>query len=197
MSCGEWANIMGEVSIDPHSDEMAQGTVASDDAQRTVLSLEEVTGRTDHPLQQGLQTQVLSQGDDGIQEPLHPLLVAHQFPGTVKVGMNFVHSRAGSRLPVLSGWPGGFAHGNRLSSEFGRECRGNRLLQSHTDYAPSAAFIHVQVGPGVFVPYIAGRTRSYAHGMTTDATLPETAESQRSRAGSCCGVIPWAALLCG
>lgn len=51
-------------------------------------------------MQHGLQAQVLSQGNNGTQKPLHPLLGTYQLPGTVnKVGMKFVGPRAGNRVP--------------------------------------------------------------------------------------------------
>ncbi|WP_308292643.1 hypothetical protein [Pseudarthrobacter humi] len=70
--------------------------VAAYNAQGSILSLEETTGRTDHPVQYGLQAEVLGQGNNGAQKSSQPLLGVHQLPGTVdKVGKQFVHPGTG------------------------------------------------------------------------------------------------------
>ena len=141
MACGERANLVGEVLLDPHGDEVAQATVTSDDSQRSVFSVHKVAGRIYHPVQDGLQAQVFGQCNDGIQKALHPLLGAHQLPGTVnKVGQKFVHPGAGNRLPALCGLTDAFAHGNRLP----------RYLK-HTQSRPAAAVAHRIRLPALFL----------------------------------------------
>ena len=62
----------------PDGDEVAQRVVITDDAQGTEPCMQQPAGRFDHAFQDGIQAQVLGQGDDRFQQAGHAFLGLEQ-----------------------------------------------------------------------------------------------------------------------
>jgi hypothetical protein len=63
-----------QFSIDADGDEVAERVVITDHAKGAEPGVQQPAGRSDHALQNGIQAQVLGQGDDGFQQAGHAFL---------------------------------------------------------------------------------------------------------------------------
>ena len=63
-----------QFAVDADSDEVAQRVVITDDSQGTKACMQQPAGRFDHAFQDGIQAQVLGQGDDRFQQARHAFL---------------------------------------------------------------------------------------------------------------------------
>lgn len=76
---GKWTNALGEFLVDTDGDEVAEGAVLADDAQRSVAGMKQVARRIHHAFQDRFQAQFSGNGHHGFEQAPYPFFGHEQF----------------------------------------------------------------------------------------------------------------------